>query len=235
MTSGERLRSLRFIERGGVPSGLACPDIVCPVGPSPSASGGDRFASSEGARMAESHTSDDVEKSGQASSDRLWVLVNANPPESTRGRVSGRRPRETVVVRDGDNLLVSVDVGRSSALSVPFKMVEPGCSEATLIVRLAAASAPCAGCVDESLARAARELGGLDAESVFRAVRAAIAGCAARAHGERPCGAADAGGPLEGAGPPSSGAFRLAPANAPHVPAGSALPADTDIDVILIL
>ncbi|WP_233562647.1 hypothetical protein [Sorangium cellulosum] len=185
--------------------------------------------------MAESRTSDEVEKSGQASSDRLWILVNANPPESTSGVVSGRRPRETVVVRDGDNLLVSVDVGRGSALSVPFKTVEPGCSQATLIVRLAAASTPCAGCVDERLAGAAREIGGLDAERVFRAVRAAIDACAARAHGERPCSVADAGGSPESAGPRSSGALRLAPANGPHVPAGSALPADTDIDVILII
>ncbi|WP_437287629.1 hypothetical protein [Sorangium sp. So ce406] len=149
--------------------------------------------------------------------------------------MSGRHPRETVVVRDGNNLLVSVDVGRGSGLSVPFSKVELGCSEATLIVRLAAPSAPCAGCVDDSLARAARELGGLDAESVFRAVRAAIDACAARAHGERPCGVADAGGPHESAGPRSCGALRLAPANAPHVPAGSALPADTEIDVILII
>ncbi|XXT19069.1 hypothetical protein WME94_53475 [Sorangium sp. So ce429] len=141
-----------------------------------------------------------------------------------------------MVVRDRDNLLVSVDVGRGSALAVPFKTVELGNSEATLIVRLAAASTPCAGCVDESLASALQERGGLDAESVFGAVRAAIAGCAARAHGERASSAADAGGlPPESAGPRSSGALRLAPANAPHVSAGSALPADSDIDVILII
>ncbi|WP_437622097.1 hypothetical protein [Sorangium sp. So ce1151] len=139
-----------------------------------------------------------------------------------------------MVVRDRDNLLVSVDVGRGSALAVPFKTVELGNSEATLIVRLAAASTPCAGCVDESLARAVQERGGLDAESVFGAVRAAIAGCAARAHGERAASAAGGLSP-ESAGPRSSGALRLAPANGPHVSAGSALPADSDIDVILII
>lgn len=176
--------------------------------------------------MAESRTSDDVEKSGRASSDRLWILVNANHPESTPGHPSGRYPRETVVVRDRNNLLVSVDVGRGSALAVPFNKVELARSVATLVVRLAASSTPCARCVDESLARAARELGELDAKSVFRAVRAAIAGCAERAHG---------GPPPESAAPRSSGALRLAPANAPHVPAGAALPAEGDIDVILII
>ncbi|XXX76386.1 hypothetical protein WMF30_52935 [Sorangium sp. So ce134] len=140
------------------------------------------------------------------------------------------------MVRDGDNLLVSVDVGRGSALAVPFDKVELACPEATLIVRLAATSTPCAACVDERLARAARELGGLDAESVFRAVRDAIAGCAARAHGDRRGGQADAGGaPPESSGPRSCGALRLAPADGPHVPAGAALPGDGDIDVILII
>ncbi|WP_437634187.1 hypothetical protein [Sorangium sp. So ce854] len=130
------------------------------------------------------------------------------------------------MVRDRNNLLVSVDVGRGSALAVPFNKVELARSVATLVVRLAASSTPCARCVDESLARAARELGELDAKSVFRAVRAAIAGCAERAHG---------GPPPESAAPRSSGALRLAPANAPHVPAGAALPAEGDIDVILII
>ncbi|WP_437967131.1 hypothetical protein WMF04_47565 [Sorangium sp. So ce260] len=139
------------------------------------------------------------------------------------------------MVRDGDNLLVSVDVGRGSALAVPFGKAELGCPEATLVVRLAASSTPCARCVDDSLARAAQELGGLDAESVFRAVRAAIAGCADRAHGERPPGSTDGGSPPESAGPRSCGALRLAPANAPHVTAGSALPSESDIDVILII
>ncbi|WP_236644303.1 hypothetical protein [Sorangium cellulosum] len=186
--------------------------------------------------MAESRTSDAVEKSGQASSDRLWILVNTSYHESAPERVSGRHPRETVVVRDGDTLLVSVDVGRGSSLAVPFDKVELACPEATLIVRLAASSTPCARCVDERLARAAEELGGLDAESVFRAVRAAIAGCAERAHGERRGGQADAGGaPPESSVTRSCGALRLAPANAPHVPAGAALPGDGDIDVILII
>lgn len=185
--------------------------------------------------MAEGRTSDAVEKSGQASSDRLWILVNTSHRESAPERVSGRRPRETLVVRDGDNVLVSVDVGRGSALAVPFNKAEPGCPETTLVVRLAASSTPCARCVDDSLARAARELGGLDAESVFRAVRAAIAGCAERAHGEPPGSSTDGGPPPESSGPRSCGALRLAPANAPHVPAGSALPSDSDIDVILII
>ncbi|AUX37898.1 uncharacterized protein SOCE836_101360 [Sorangium cellulosum] len=185
--------------------------------------------------MAESRTSDAVEKSGQASSDRLWILVNTSYRESAPERVSGRHPRETVVVRDGDTLLVSVDVGIGSSLAVPFDKVELASPEATLIVRLAASSTPCARCVDERLARAARELGGLDAESVFRAVRAAITGCAERAHGERRGGQADAGGAPPEAGPRSCGALRLAPANAPHVPAGAALPGDGDIDVILII
>ncbi|WP_437316524.1 hypothetical protein [Sorangium sp. So ce385] len=137
-----------------------------------------------------------------------------------------------MVVRDGDTLLVSVDVGRGSSLAVPFDKAELAGPEATLIVRLAASSTPCARCVDERLATAARELGGLDAESVFRAVRAAIAGCAERAHG----GHADAvGAPPESSAPRSCGALRLAPANAPHVPAGAALPGDGDIDVILII
>lgn len=184
--------------------------------------------------MAESRTSDDVEKSGQASSDRLWILVNANHPESTPGHPSGRCPRETVVVRDRNNLLVSVDVGRGSAFAVPFNKVELARSVATLVVRLAASSTPCARCVDESLARAARELGELDAKSVFRAVRAAIAGCAERAHDE-PRGGRAGGPPADSAAPRSSGALRLAPANAPHVPAGAALPAEGDIDVILII
>ncbi|WP_438016922.1 hypothetical protein WMF18_40015 [Sorangium sp. So ce315] len=138
------------------------------------------------------------------------------------------------MVRDRDNLLVSVDVGRGSAFAVPFNKVELARSVATLVVRLAASSTPCARCVDESLARAARELGELDAKSVFCAVRAAIAGCAERAHDE-PRGGRAGGPPPDSAAPRSSGALRLAPANAPHVPAGAALPAEGDIDVILII
>lgn len=191
--------------------------------------------------MAEGRTSDAAEKSGQASSDRLWILVNTSHRESASDSVSGRRPRETLVIRDGDTLLVSVDVGRgrSSALTVPFNVVELGRLEATLVVRLAATSgpcAPCAACIDESLARAAQEPGGLDTERVFRAVRAAVAGCAQRAHGEGPCGAADAGGtPPESAGPRPSGVLRLAPANAPHVPAGDAPAKESELDILLII
>ncbi|WP_437528565.1 hypothetical protein WME79_45880 [Sorangium sp. So ce726] len=149
-----------------------------------------------------------------------------------------------MVIRDGDTLLVSVDVGRGrgSALTVPFNMVELGRLEATLVVRLAAASAPCTACVDESLALAAQEPGGLDTERVFRAVRAAIAGCAQRAHREGPRGAADAGGPSpESSGPRPLSALRLAPANAPLVPAGGALGAggasakESELDILLII
>lgn len=196
--------------------------------------------------MAEGRTSDAAEESGQASSDRLWILVNTSLRESAPERVSGRPPRETMVIRDGDTLLVSVDVGRGrgrgSALTVPFNMVELGRLEATLVVRLAATSAPCAACVDESLARAAQEPGGLDTERVFRAVRAAIAGCAHRAHGEGPRAAADAGGPPpESSGPRPLGALRLAPVNAPHVPAGGApgtggaLGKESELELLLIL
>lgn len=188
--------------------------------------------------MAEGRTSDAAEKSGQASSDRLWILVNTSLRESAPERVSGRPPRETMVIRDGDTLLVSVDVGRGrgSALTVPFNRVELGRLEATLVVRLAATSAPCAACVDESLARAAQEPGGLDTERVFRAVRAAIAGCAHRAHGDR--GAADAGGPPpESSGPRPLGTLRLAPVNAPHVPAGAggATGKESELELLLII
>ncbi|WP_437913800.1 hypothetical protein WME73_46440 [Sorangium sp. So ce302] len=149
-----------------------------------------------------------------------------------------------MVIRDGDTLLVSVDVGRGrgKALTVPFNMVELGRLEATLVVRLAATSAPCAACIDESLARAAQEPGGLDTDRVFCAVRAAIAGCAQRAHGEAARGAADAGGPPpESSGPRPLGALRLAPVNAPHVPAGGApgagaAPAkESELDILLII
>ncbi|WP_104986326.1 hypothetical protein [Sorangium cellulosum] len=141
-----------------------------------------------------------------------------------------------MIVRDGAHLLISVDVGSGSALAVPFKLAELGGTDATLVVRLVSAETPCAACVDERLARAAEELGGLGAEGVFRAVRAAIAGCAARVHGDPPPGAADAGGPApESARVRSSGSLRLAPANAPCVPAGGVVPAESDIDVILII
>lgn len=188
--------------------------------------------------MAEGRTSDAAEKSGQASSDRLWILVNTSLRESAPERVSGRPPRETMVIRDGDTLLVSVDVGRGrgSALTVPFNRVELGRLEARLVVRLAATSAPCTACVDESLARAAQEPGGLDTERVFCAVRAAIAGCAQRAHGDR--GAADAGGPPpESSGPRPLGALRLAPINAPHVPAGAggATGKESELELLLII
>lgn len=186
--------------------------------------------------MAEGLTRDDVKKSGQASSDRLWILVNASQRESTPGCMSAGHPRQTVVVRDRDHVLISVDVGDGSALAVPFRSAELGRSTARLVVRLAASSTPCAGCVDEGLARAAEELGGLDAESVFGAIRAAIARCAERAHGEPPRSAPAAGG-RRSARPASrpTRTLHLAPANAPHVPAAGALPADSDIDVILIL
>ncbi|WP_437589324.1 hypothetical protein [Sorangium sp. So ce1000] len=143
-----------------------------------------------------------------------------------------------MVIRDGDTLLVSIDVGRGRgpALTVPFNMVELGRLEATLVVRLAAASAPCSACVDESLARAAQEPGGLDAERVFRAVRAAVAGCAHRAHGEGPRGAADAGAPPpEGAGSRPLGALRLAAMSAPHVPAGGAPAKESELELLLII
>ncbi|WP_437975393.1 hypothetical protein WMF11_46765 [Sorangium sp. So ce295] len=143
-----------------------------------------------------------------------------------------------MVIRDGDTLLVSVDVGRGrgKALTVPFNMVELGRLEATLVVRLAATSAPCAACIDESLARAAQEPGGLDTERVLRAVRAAIAGCAQRAHGEVARGAADAGvPPPESSGPRPWGALRLAPLNAPHVPAGGAPGKESELELLLII
>ncbi|MGK4008694.1 hypothetical protein WMF31_39165 [Sorangium sp. So ce1036] len=145
-------------------------------------------------------------------------------------------PRQTVIVRDREHVLISVDVGEGSALAVPFKPSEPGGSAARLVVRLAARSTPCAGCVDEGLARAVEALGGLDAERVLCAIRAAIARCAERAHGEPPRSAPAAGGPLPGRPPMRlTRALRLAPANAPHVPAAGALPAESDIDVILII
>ncbi|WP_437675425.1 hypothetical protein [Sorangium sp. So ce131] len=139
-------------------------------------------------------------------------------------------------MRDGAHLLISVDVGSGSALAVPFKMAELGSSDATLVVRLVSSETPCAACVDERLATAAEELGGLGAEGVFRAVRAAIAGCPGRAHREPSPGAAEGGGRApESARVRSSGSLRLAPANEPCVPAGGVVPAESDIDVILII
>ncbi|WP_437296262.1 hypothetical protein [Sorangium sp. So ce426] len=77
---------------------------------------------------------------------------------------------------------------------------------------------------------------GLDTERVLRAVRAAIAGCAQRAHGEAARGAADAGGPPpESSGPRPWGALRLAPLNAPHVPAGGATAKESELELLLII
>lgn len=186
--------------------------------------------SDAGKTSDEGNKSDEGKTSAQASSDRLWILVNARERESATATPGERARRQTVVVRDGAKIFISVDVGRRSALAASFDKTEPGCADATLVVRITSASTPCAGCVDAALLQACAARRGLDAASTFRAVRAAIARCAERARAEPSHRPADAGGP-----PPASvrrgpiGAGRLAPSHAPR-----ALARECEMDVLLI-
>src|SRR4051812_38340572 len=111
--------------------------------------------------MTTGHSNEGVKESALASTDRLWILVNARNRESYLEQLSSGGSRETLVVRDGEHVLISVDVGRGSALAVPFKIDELACSGATLVVRLISDTAPCARCVDDSLASAVEARGGL--------------------------------------------------------------------------
>jgi hypothetical protein len=188
--------------------------------------------------MATGHSNEGVKESALASTDRFWILVNARNRESYLEQLSSdgsRGSRETLVVRDGEHVLISVDVGRGSALAVPFKIDELACSGATLVVRLISDTAPCARCVDDSLASAVEARGGLDAAGIFGAVRAGISRCAARAHTE-PTRAEPGGAcaPPESSGARSTGALHLVPPNAPHVTAGG-VPASCDVDVVLLI
>lgn len=186
--------------------------------------------------MTTGHSNEDVKDSVPAREDRLWILVNARNRESYLEQLFCGGPRPTLIVRDREQILISVDVGRGSALAGPFRIDELTGSGATLIVRLVSATAPCAGCVDESLAAAVEAAGWLGAPAIFRAVRAGIARCAARSLSE-PAHAAPGGAerPLESSGARVARALRLVPPNAPRVPAGGAPAFESDIDVVLII
>jgi len=183
--------------------------------------------------------------------DRLWILLDKGErPSSTaaRGRSAagradpwpaaeppgGERTRRTIVVRDGEKLLISVSVGRGSALAAPLRIDELPCAGARLVVRLASEITPCPRCVDEGLMEACDERGGAGPDGILAAVRAGLERCAVRqqlhpGHGSEASGSEPP--------PPSrpSAALRLAPPNAPHVPAGGPLPDGRDMDLILII
>lgn len=180
-------------------------------------------------RMATCHTSDEGKKSGQASSDRLWILVNKREREPAPGE---RARRQTVIVRDGAKIFISVDVGRYSALAASFMDAGPACSDATLVLRITSASAPCGACVDSALLEASAARRRLDAASTFRAVHAAIARCRERARVEPSHRPADAGGPSpDGAPRGALGAGRRAPV---RTSTASALARECEMDVLLI-
>jgi hypothetical protein len=183
--------------------------------------------------MAERHSEPDVESGGGASSDRLWILASSRSYGSSPGHVQSEGRRPTLVVRDRDRLLIRIDVGRGSPLALPFGIEQASCAGATLIVRLSSEATPCAACIDEHVESAAAALGGLDAAGVFRAIRAGTARCAAAPPHAAPDEAGSA--PPESASPRSHGALRLAPPNAPHVPAGVAPSAEGEMDVLLII
>ena len=167
--------------------------------------------------------------------DRFWILLDIGE-RGARPEGAEEPARRTLVVRDGDKVLISVPVGRGSPLAVPLRIDQLPHVGARLVVRLASETTPCARCVDERLAAACEDQGGLDAAGILRAVHAALNGCAALArvdpgHGVAPAPAAPAGSlPTRGGVP-----LRLAPPNEPHVGAGGALADGNDADLLLII
>lgn len=169
---------------------------------------------------------EDEERSADSRDDRLWVLLDraaAEPPGGDRGAP----PRRTIIVRDGERVLISVPVGRDSALAVPLRIDQLPCAGARLVVRVASEITPCAACVEERLTEACAG-GGLDAGGILAAVHAAIERCAdlqRRDPGHRAERPSDP--------PPSrtAAALRHPPPTAGNVPTGPA----GDMDIILIL
>jgi hypothetical protein len=147
------------------------------------------------------------------------------PP--TDERASARR---TLVVRDGDKVLISVPVGKGSALAVPLRVDQLPCEGARLVVRLASDTAPCPGCVDEGLAAACAVRGGLDAAGILGAVRDATDRCAEVSRLDPAHGA-----PPSSIPPRSGGSLRLAPPAGPHVDAGSTPAEGGEVDLLLII
>lgn len=167
--------------------------------------------------------------------DRFWVLVDTRRPPSAREPDRRRPPRRTLVVRDGDTVLLSIDVHPGSPLAAPFRIDQLSCPGATLVVRIASETTPCGPCVDDHLAAACADPAGLDAAAVFRAVRAGVERCAHLRLADPQHGAPEGDAPPESVPPRSAGSVRLAPPSGPHVPAGGTGAADSDIDVILII
>lgn len=169
---------------------------------------------------------EDEERSVDGRDDRLWVLLDRAAPEPPGGD-RGATPRRTIIVRDGERVLISVPVGRDSALAVPLKIDQLPCAGARLVVRVASEITPCAACVEERLLSACAG-GALDTGGILAAVHAAIDRCAElqrRDPGHRVERPSDP--------PPSrtGAALRHAPPTSGNVPTGPA----GDMDIILIL
>lgn len=176
--------------------------------------------------MGSEKSGDDDERPADSRDDRLWVLLDraaTEPPGGDRGA----QPRRTIIVRDGERVLISVPVGRGSALAVPLKIDQLPCAGARLVVRVASEITPCAACVEERLLAACAG-GALDAPGILAAVHASIDRCADLQR-------RDPGHRVErGSDPPPSrtgAALRHGPPTSPNVPTGPA----GDMDIILIL
>jgi hypothetical protein len=165
--------------------------------------------------------------------DRLWILLDKGRRGPSPGTPAGARDRRTLIVRDGDKVLISVPVGRDTALATRFRIDQLPCAGARMVVRLAAEITPCAPCIEERLEQACEVNGGLGPQGILDAVRAGVARCAAQRRLDPAHGAETGSDPP----PPSrsGAALRLAPPNAPHVSAGAAVAEAGDVDLILII
>ncbi|WP_050435526.1 hypothetical protein [Chondromyces crocatus] len=151
-------------------------------------------------------------------------------PASPEAIPSSEGARRTLVVRNGDKVLISVPVGRDSALAIPLKIHLLPNAGARLIVRVASEVAPCSACIEDHLLSACAA-DGLGAGGIFAAIREGIAHCVELQRHD----------PLHGIEqdvellPSRTRALLLAPANEPHVVTGGGRPESSEMDLILIL